>query len=285
MDSPITNLMPILVLARARTGGILRPECSEDALRASDSSGSVLNSCPRQQPRASWNAQRKTENSPAPQTPHPRPTAPRPSGIKIPSSPISVLPPLFGILLSPIIAAAAMSLSSVSVIGNALRLRRTPHMMRRANEPSKESVMVPRLLVLTGVLLTVGCTAPPLAPTLSTDHPASVDAIEARYAPPQSVLVEDRAGLSPGPASQPASPGAGHEHHGAAAPPATTSGAGTSSLGQTTTRPQVVTATYTCPMHADVVSDAPGKCPKCGMDLVKKPSTGGLTPHEGERHE
>ena len=29
-------------------------------------------------------------------------------------------------------------------------------------------------------------------------------------------------------------------------------------------------ATYACPMHADVTSDKPAKCSKCGMDLVKQ---------------
>ena len=31
-----------------------------------------------------------------------------------------------------------------------------------------------------------------------------------------------------------------------------------------------VAATYTCTMHPEVTSDQPGKCPKCGMTLVKK---------------
>lgn len=27
---------------------------------------------------------------------------------------------------------------------------------------------------------------------------------------------------------------------------------------------------YTCPMHPEVVSDQPGNCPKCGMNLIPK---------------
>jgi len=27
---------------------------------------------------------------------------------------------------------------------------------------------------------------------------------------------------------------------------------------------------YTCSMHPDVVKDAPGKCPKCAMELTEK---------------
>jgi len=30
------------------------------------------------------------------------------------------------------------------------------------------------------------------------------------------------------------------------------------------------TVQYTCTMHPEVVQDKPGKCPKCGMDLVEK---------------
>ena len=34
---------------------------------------------------------------------------------------------------------------------------------------------------------------------------------------------------------------------------------------------------YTCPMHPEVIKDAPGKCPKCGMELV--PLTTSVDPH------
>ncbi len=33
---------------------------------------------------------------------------------------------------------------------------------------------------------------------------------------------------------------------------------------------QSSTGTYACPMHADVTSNKPGKCSKCGMEMMKK---------------
>jgi hypothetical protein len=35
-----------------------------------------------------------------------------------------------------------------------------------------------------------------------------------------------------------------------------------------TKKSKMETAHYTCTMHPEVVSDKPGKCPKCGMTLV-----------------
>ncbi len=32
----------------------------------------------------------------------------------------------------------------------------------------------------------------------------------------------------------------------------------------------VAEVVYTCPMHPEVQEKEPGKCPKCGMDLVEK---------------
>lgn len=56
------------------------------------------------------------------------------------------------------------------------------------------------------------------------------------------------------------------------------SGALLTSSGCAKRQTQTTTAaktTYTCPMHPEVVSDKPGKCPKCGMNLepVQKPPT------------
>ncbi|MDQ2771723.1 MAG: hypothetical protein M3Y54_14630 [Bacteroidota bacterium] len=50
--------------------------------------------------------------------------------------------------------------------------------------------------------------------------------------------------------------------------PATTSPMAADSTS--TVKPDAMATTYTCSMHPEVVSDKPGQCPKCGMDLIVK---------------
>jgi putative DNA topoisomerase len=45
------------------------------------------------------------------------------------------------------------------------------------------------------------------------------------------------------------------------------------SQNDTTKMQAVDSVVYTCPMHPDVLSNKPGKCPKCGMDLVQQTSS------------
>ena len=132
--------------------------------------------------------------------------------------------------------------------------------------------MVLRLLGVVGVLLMGGCMAGRMTPPpLSPDHPASVDAPQAPYVPSGSVLVEDRTGPFPGPTSEPASPSGGHEHHEMSTQPAGAVGMGAMQMGNpSATQPQKAEATYTCSMHPEVVRNAPGDCPKCGMPLVRQ---------------
>ncbi|RYE04667.1 MAG: hypothetical protein EOP33_08870 [Rickettsiaceae bacterium] len=52
--------------------------------------------------------------------------------------------------------------------------------------------------------------------------------------------------------------------------PATGSTMATDSAGTLPVAPATTATTYTCSMHPEVVSDKPGKCPKCGMDLIVK---------------
>jgi hypothetical protein len=50
---------------------------------------------------------------------------------------------------------------------------------------------------------------------------------------------------------------------------------------------------YVCPMHPEVVSGTPARCPKCGMDLVPKDQAAAMSPetaaaahdpHAGHNH-
>jgi hypothetical protein len=51
---------------------------------------------------------------------------------------------------------------------------------------------------------------------------------------------------------------------------------------KTNTEMQKDSVYYTCTMHPDVKMEKPGKCPQCGMDLVKKTVKAGTKENKSE---
>jgi hypothetical protein len=65
--------------------------------------------------------------------------------------------------------------------------------------------------------------------------------------------------------SAPEAPASGHQH---GTPPAHQHGEAPGAPGRNEAAPSGVS--YTCPMHPEVVSSEPGRCPRCGMPLVQR---------------
>lgn len=110
-------------------------------------------------------------------------------------------------------------------------------------------------------VLVVGCVRDTQF-VVDRDHPANSEARSAAVPERSNTLrlattepsQEETATASPSDAH------AGHAGDGASAGAAT----------QPATTQGVSDVVYTCPMHPEVISDQPGRCPKCRMRLVSK---------------
>lgn len=103
----------------------------------------------------------------------------------------------------------------------------------------------------------VGC-APIHPPEPSADHPASPQATQAEDAQLSDVLVVDERNLPQTPPEM----HRGMMHHGHGQMNREMSGPNPSGADKA--------VRYTCAMHPEVVTERPGKCPKCGMQLIPK---------------
>jgi len=118
-------------------------------------------------------------------------------------------------------------------------------------------------------LVIAGCVAPAPDPSASIDHPANPGAAVAPVQLPTLAIASSTAS-GPANAYMPAMQHVGHDMGNMAGMKQDTP-----MLAPATTQAAV---SYTCPMHPEVISEMPGKCPKCGMTLVNKPAgaaTGG----------
>lgn len=111
----------------------------------------------------------------------------------------------------------------------------------------------------------VGCarTAPLV---VGPEHPASPNAALAPLPPRSATLSLSQPSAADPPQNADPSEHSGHATHSVHGP--------SSAAAPTATEPAAsqpsASKPYVCPMHEDVTSDKPGKCPKCKMNLVRK---------------
>ena len=171
----------------------------------------------------------------------------------------------------------------------------SPSTVRPALTPEyQQSTMNTESYVISAVafaLLSSGCASRSVPASFPSTSAASASAPEASRTSVTRALDEDPPlpGAStegwPGlrPAAEPAAGGheqhaGGHEQHRGQKPgdtPADHSGHGAPPAARPTgtsdSAPPLPAATYSCPMHPEVVSDHEGRCPKCGMALERQP--------------
>ena len=120
-------------------------------------------------------------------------------------------------------------------------------------------------MIVGAALAALGCSTREVPSSFPAGSPASLSAMEAPRAEVARSLRED-----------PPLPGAVTDgwaglqaEDGPSAPAAHEHGAdGAHEHGGTPSQPA---AAFSCPMHPEVTSDKPGRCPKCGMKLEPRP--------------
>ena len=105
-------------------------------------------------------------------------------------------------------------------------------------------------------LFLMGCAAHTPQTSLSADHPANPLAAPGPVASPPLTLRQEPQDMPRTSSPVPAMDESVHSGHAMSQPDHGTE--------------RSMDAVYSCPMHPEVLQNKPGKCPKCGMRLVKK---------------